>query len=238
MKKLLIGCGVIVLLLGVVCCGGVFWLSYSASRFLSGITEAYESIAELDERYPFEEPEGRPLDPVRLDQYLDARTQVVERLSERNAIARAILLDEEISFEEMGPVAVLRSFASLFADLGTTVEQALDSRSMSLKEVQYLVETSYLTMVLGSDMGDERFEQMLGQLSESAQNTSDTIEEQSQEEQFDTDEVIRQLRDLRQSVPPANFEIVAERREQFLEYPGVAYLEFLVLAASQGRFEE
>ncbi len=241
MQKLLIGCGAVILIVGAVCCGGFFWLSFQVSRAVSGWAESFEALAQLDERYPYELPEERTLDPVRLDDYLDARAQVVEELTRRNEIARAFLQGEPETVEQMNPLQFLREMLGLLGTTTQTIESALDARQMSLREAGYIIQTSYLTMFLGAEAGDERMESIFDQLIGSAEEVNRTLDETGtveQQDRLEVEEAIEQLRRLRETVPQENFDLIAERRERFLEYPAIAYLEFLVLMGMEnGEFE-
>ncbi len=235
MQKLLIGCAAVLLIVGAICCGGVVWVGYQVNRTIAGWTESFEALGQLDERYPYEPPEGRTLEPNRLDAYLAARTEVVEQLSQRNRIARAFLQQEEEILEEMGPFRFFREFFALLPATMTTVESALDQREMSLSETAYIIQTSYLTMLLGADMGDERMESIFEQLISGAEGVNETLDDVGnveQEDRLDVQEAIDNLRRLRDTVPQENYDLIAERREQFLQYPAIAYLEFLFLTAS------
>lgn len=129
MKKLLIGCGCLVLLLG----GGLVYLVMSMSPMFDRQQEVEQRVTAeliaLDETYPFAANPGGNLDPARFERALRLRASLVRRLT--------ILEEQRRETEDDGLLDLVPNLLERMIGLVESLPAELEAHELGPSELRY-----------------------------------------------------------------------------------------------------
>jgi hypothetical protein len=144
MKKLLIGCGCLVLLLG----GGLAYLVFSMAPMIEHQDEVQERVTgelrELDSAHPFAANPGGELDSARFEQALKLRAALVQRLAQLEADRRAT--------EDNGVTSLIPNMLARMNALVESIPAVLGEHELGPSELQY--HTSVFWAALAKESAD------------------------------------------------------------------------------------
>lgn len=160
MKKILIGCGVAALLGVLVCLGFGIWGGLKVQRAFSDMEAAFESVGELEQKYPFTEPEGFGLTAERLDRYFRARDSMMTKV-EAHPVLGPLLAAEDPAKIDLGPMKMASLMISLPTFGAETLAGGLDPVSMGPSEYIWTMRAVAATIVQGARQNDPQMASLL-----------------------------------------------------------------------------
>lgn len=160
MKKLLIGCGIAALLVLVVCLGVGIWGARKAHQAFADMEAAFESVAELERKYPFTAPEGYQLTAERLDRYFRARGAMLSKAEEHPFIG-PMLTAQDPSTINISPMQIAGMMFTIPTFLAETVNEGLDPVSMGPSEYAWTMRAVSATIVQGAARNDPQMTAIL-----------------------------------------------------------------------------
>ena len=141
MKKILLGCGLIVLL-GLGFLGYVAWkISPEMKSVMQEAEQAARDMEELDRQYPFE-PDLEALDPGRFDTYLGARVRT--NIDEWTASLEAT--GQELEDQDTGWIQALKAALGKLQTMPATVVPVLQETRMSGSEFNWNARLLWATL--------------------------------------------------------------------------------------------
>jgi hypothetical protein len=150
MKKLAIGCG-IVLVLALIALGvGVFWVAHKAQTVIAGLSEL-KNIPDLDKQIrnttSFTPPASGELTPEQVSRYVAVREQVGVRVKELDAQYKALSerLDkhQQTALDIPQMIEAYKDLAALYV-LGKRAQvDALNDKNLSLSEYRWIQQQAY-----------------------------------------------------------------------------------------------
>ena len=154
MKKLAIGCG-IVLVLALIALGvGVFWVAHKAQTVIAGLSEL-KNIPDLDKQIrnttAFTPPASGELSPEQVSRYVAVREQVRQQLGARakELDAQYKALSERLDKHQQTPLDIpqmieaYKDLAALYV-LGKRAQvDALNDKNLSLSEYRWIQQQAY-----------------------------------------------------------------------------------------------
>lgn len=157
MKKLLIGCGITVLVVGVLFIGCGAYFAYQFQKFFGPIKDVHERYAQTNTAYRFAAPSDGQMEPDRFARYMAVRSPLME--SEAAGIVNLAtglraLVD---SPEDMTMGKLFRSFGMMrdaYVRVGGAHVDLLDEQQMALDEFLWYAATVHATLAEGAENGD------------------------------------------------------------------------------------
>jgi hypothetical protein len=151
MKKLAIGCAVVLLLCGIVAAGVAFYVYRQASTMLTQFADL-KNISELERglrvRGPYTPPASGELTSVQLERLLRVQTQVRERLGQR--FTQIEQRYKSLSEKEHATIADAPALMAAYRDLAEawmaakrSQIDALNDASLSLEEYRWIRDQTY-----------------------------------------------------------------------------------------------
>jgi hypothetical protein len=147
MKKLLIGCGVLAILLFCIVVGTGVWLFFKAKRYADELKAIQTSYIATNSAYPFMPPDPAILDARRVGDFLIVRAALLDvinaQMGQLDTLKQTASEQrpDSISFREIK--SILTMPLALPKQLGTTHVAALEAKRMSLDE--YLWHSKMIT---------------------------------------------------------------------------------------------
>ena len=154
MKKLAIGCG-IVLVLALIALGvGVFWVAHKAQTVIAGISEL-KNIPDLDKQIRnttvFTPPASGELSPEQVSRYVAVREQVRQQLGVRTkeldaqykALSERLDKHQQTALDIPQMIEAYKDLAALYV-LGKRAQvDALNDKNLSLSEYRWIQQQAY-----------------------------------------------------------------------------------------------
>ncbi len=168
MKKIFIGCGVLVLLV-------LGFLGYVAYQFVPVVQEAIataermqQDFTALDQDYPFDETQVEALDIERFSSVLELRIELAQELELLNADFEKFgddLEEKDLGIFDMGEFAgMLMSGMSRVQGLTGSVPSLLRQREMSATELSWHCRVMWATLnLIDAGAADEQLEPLRGE---------------------------------------------------------------------------
>ena len=132
MKKVLIGCGILVVLLLAALGVGVYLVAPGVMDMMRQWTEAAEEMKALDQQHPFDEAAEGAFDELRFASTLDARAGVIRGIRTREAAFEEVADGDELSIRE-----TLTEGLGVAAPMLTDLADALAAAQMGPAEFVY-----------------------------------------------------------------------------------------------------
>ncbi len=230
MKKVLIGCGIMVLLMVIAVVGiGIFGVR-KIGQFGKSMEQAQISLMTLDQDFAFDIPTGGDgLDADRFQEYLAARRALIERTSQVRLVAKLIAL-EEGQQPDVGAGDILNMVGEI-PKLMQAYADTLRAAEMSTEEYAwYAIET--LKAIRGAaDQGDPEYAKAWAEV----ERTAAEIETAFAQQQANPE--IQKLQgaieaDLERAtegdVPEGDIALVMQAKEQLAKNPEMLLVEVMI----------
>lgn len=230
LKKLLIGCGVLLILAFILVAGGLVFVGIKMRNWGRSMETMATQIQETNQLYPFQELTTLELDEQRVRDYFAVRQAVIDRARGNRTVTGLINAAEKGERYEPGMREMFYMVTSFLPEMSKAFRQQLDERNMSMNEYEYITRAIYTTIVEGEREGRQDMtnlfvgvhravDQVNMQLA-GTQMSDHTVDVEKTAENLDREEI---------TVPEKNFDIVAQYEDQILEYPWLSFLEFLLI---------
>ena len=237
MKKWLIGCGISLFILIVLCAGGVFFGVYKVNKVAQGFQQSTAQVAALNTKYPFKQPSDGSVDPERLKAYFELREAVATKLYANNAFDAMTKVFSGKSSQNVGFGEMMRLFFSFSREMIEYFGAQLDAKKMSPEEYIYLSEASYAVIAQGNANDQVDMKAVYTELKTATDRLSAEMRKQNNRQfAVDFDDFMDMLNDEeRHPVTPEMQQIVQDKKDHLSKYPHFAFFEILVIN-NQGNF--
>ncbi|MCB2155275.1 hypothetical protein KQI84_10330 [bacterium] len=230
MKKFLIGCGVLALLLIVLAVGLAVFVGVKIKGMANAYEQAANEIHQVQEDYPFDAPEDRSMDPDRFEAYLIVRDKTVDRFLQIPAIGEIVAAAQEkrkadLSFGDVVSLAMTKLPPAM-----SDVALIMREQEMSPIEFNYYSETTLLTIKYAADNGNEEMIDLWENLTEMIYKVDDELRNnQNADVNINLDRALRDLDDS--GIPQANIDMILQHRDKLEERPMVIVIEMVIREA-------
>ncbi|MEQ8818672.1 MAG: hypothetical protein RLY93_00360 [Sumerlaeia bacterium] len=232
MKKVLIGCGIFVLLAAILFVGAIAFVGIKINSWTKGIEAAGQEIQTLNTDYPFVEPsEAQSLDPDRFQDYLEIRQTLFDQFMNVKFIREIALAAETGQQPNIGPgdvFTVIGAVPGMMRDFAETMREA----EMSPDEYAYIMRNTVEAVDDAADSGDPELGALWDEVSASMEKLIVEMQANNQGQQFDLS-TYRQLRDGGAIVPAADVQLVRRHSAQLSENPAMLVIELFLIDAMQ-----
>ncbi len=230
MKKVLIGCGIMLLLMVVAVVGiGIFGVR-KISQYGDSLAQAQESLTALEQDFAFDIPaEDVSMDPDRFHSYLATRQALVDR-------TRQVRLVDLLTTAEEGQQPPAISVGDVFNLVGEipklmqSYADTLRAAEMSPEEYAwYAMET--LKAVRGAaERGDPEYAAAWDEMMGLAREMEQAFAQQQSPEVRELQASVNDMLDSAQEseVPEQDVQLVIDNKEQLAEQPALLLVEVLV----------
>lgn len=246
--KVAIGCGIVVVLVGIAVVVGVVGLGMYGKSKLDGLAaeqKVYEELERKADANPFTEPENGVIDEARLVKFIEARKRLFPLYQKYQAEIEGLEKMDKKAEPELSDIGKAIGAVKGLAELKKAHLQSLVDVGMSQEEYKYLVQAVYKTMWAAEiekstgktleqnrQAAEDSMKQAARQLEEQAQQPIDpNLPPEAQKALRDAQEQMRQSqRQLEQSaeqvddqtdgldVPPANLALFRKYEEDIKKY--------------------
>mgnify|MGYP005848226167 CR=1 FL=1 len=229
MKKVLIGCGIISLIVILAVVGCSAYACHKFNQFTTNIEAAGAQIEALDKEFPFEPPAGGVVSAHRFSQYMEARDGILGSVMGVSIVSELVAASEQNREPNVGMGDVLGIFGAIPKVMGDSAA-ALRSSQMSPKEFIFhsMVVLQWAKEAHAS--GDSELVQMWPQF-------LDALDQVDAQMATNQDPNIRQYRKrpeemlaMLESTPSvdANMAIVESHRDRLLHNKGALLVEMVI----------
>jgi len=232
MKKVLIGCLIILVLIVGLTIGVGWYLFVKARDFVGSYEGSFAQIQQVDEDFPWSPPAAEaPLNPQRFDQYLQVRSTIHDRLMRVrlfSELARAAEQETQANITSFQVMSVITEIPGILRD---TVD-AYRQQEMSFREFRYYSLESLRAIRAGAEAGDPEMQQLWEKLRGMATfmdrqlNTEDRTTTFDVSRPFDTMDTA--------GVQPQDIALVRENLSEFENSPQWYIVEIIFLNLLQG----
>jgi len=229
MKKILIGCGIVALVVFLVCGGIVGFFSYRVVQLMGDFERAAASIASVERNHPFTEPpEGTRLsdNTARFDTFLQVREDVGTHVRQIPLIAQMIDADQEQPAIDPTPMEFFRMIGQIPKAM-EDIAQTMDDQQMSFSEYGWYVTGILAAIREGAALGDNDLATLWTDMEEWAAEAESQIRMQLQQQQQDIDfrpeAAWQSVEDRTAALEDVN--LIRQRSEELLRNPGLLIVE-------------
>lgn len=235
MKKFLIGCGVLFLIVVVCVVGCVTYAGVKMHRFGKAIQSAQVELEQVERDFPFAEPApGTAMDADRFDDYLAVRRQAIDRVMEVKLLAAMVQSADTNQPPDVGLGDVFGMLGEI-PKLMSSFARILRTQEMSAAEYAWHTRETFKAIGAGERTGDEEFSALWDELMISVNQAQQAINQQ-------TDPNLRNINLQAQvneaetaSVPLGNIDLVRAHLDEFAEGPMMLVIEMVLLEAVRAK---
>ena len=231
MKKFLIGCGVVTLLVIVLFVGVLVFIGVKAKQTMAAYEQAADKVHQVQVDYPFDPPEDLAMSPDRFEAYLNVRDRTIDRFTQIGVVSEMIAASQEkrkpdVSAGDM--IGLISKFPPAIEDIA----QILRTDEMSPAEYGYYSHTTLVTIKRAADDGNEEMADLWENLMEMADGIdSELRNNQNANVNVDLDRALRKIEGLQ--VPDQNVQLILQPREELESKPMAIMLELVIQEAYQ-----
>jgi len=229
MKKVLIGCGIVALVLFLIAVGlGIFVvakLNSIGNRYQTAVSE----VNALDAKYAYTPPADESLDEQRLSDYFAVREAVLTK-AQSNPTIQKIMNTPQGQDPNIGLGEIVALGTSFGPELISTYAAELDAHQMSPNEYRDTAERIYATVRSGADNGHQDMTEIYESLNRVIEEMNIQLaKSNNSQHQVDFEDKTSDFL-AAHPVPESNYEILAQYKDELTKDPFVAFLELFGLA--------
>lgn len=229
MKKFLIGCGVVALLVIVLFVGVLIFAAMKLKQTMNEYESAASEIHQVQLDFPFEAPADLRMEPERFEGYLRVRNRTIDRFRQIAFVNEIILATQE---QRRADVSVGEVFG-LAGQLPPAIEDVaviLREEEMSPLEFNYYSETTLVTIKRAADQGDQEMIELWENLANMAKDVEYELRKnQNTQLNIDLDHAMRMIESA--SVPAGNAALVLQHRDELESKPMMIIIEMVIREA-------
>lgn len=231
MKKILIGCGVVSLLLVTLFVGLVIYGFLWAKNLGDKVVEARAQIVQLDTRYPYTPAPDGKLDPSRVTAYFEIREAMVNRILQEPIVERVFDAQASGQQPDIGFWDVLTLAKDVMPAIARDFQRELDDRQMSPREMADIIRNVYTTLLKGKQANDPLMTEIYDNLNMAIDQVN-AMAQQTNNQQLlvSVEAALADSTTIPEDVLLENRAVVADHRDELLEYPQLAWLEFILVS--------
>lgn len=226
MKKFLIGCGVVLLLIIALVIGGGIYVAMKVKSFSADVEKQVAQLESLNQAHPFAAPVPPTLDEERLENYFQIRRALI-KMTEANPTIQKLMNSQKVSQMELLKIAfnftreLVREFAG-----------QLESRDMSPDEYMYYAREVYLTVSKGAEDNDPEMKQIYDKFDDSINSFNLMLVQSNQgQHQVKFDSTLTDLKLQGGSPTSADVELLKKYKDDLLDYPQLSFMELFMIRA-------
>ncbi|MCC5874671.1 MAG: hypothetical protein JJU11_00495 [Candidatus Sumerlaeia bacterium] len=239
MKKILIGCGCLTVLILTVCIGGFVYFGIQTTRFIGDIEAAFDGLKQLEEDYPFTEPDPPRLTNDLLDRYFAARSGLITAVEDHPTYSKFLTRE---GVDAMGPMEAVRAVMGGPVFVAETMTTNLSAQEMSPSEYIWITQTVGATIIQGSET---RNDPTMTSILDVAKGEVDAVNDilQSLDQTSADDKLETSLNRLREiNIPETtllqNMSAVSRHQDVLKERPRLLLIELTFLSNMQNQLRE
>jgi hypothetical protein len=231
MKKILIGCGCLFVLIVTIMIGCFIYVGLKVKHVADGVQAGVQKIEALDRKYPFQLPDGVVFDPTRLEQYFNARAAAFDAIGADPTLSKLMDASKTGKAPSLGLLEMMQFMARVGPESLNAFHDALDVQRMSPTEYAYYAELVYTTIANSKENGEGRLAEIYDKLEAVAKEINAIMAQNKQAQQEIDFEAT--LKSMSEAGAQPNFlvsQAVLARRDQFLERPHLSVLEMALIS--------
>lgn len=161
MKKFLIGCGVVFLVLTVLIVGAGLFVGIKVKNYVAKTEQSVKAMESLNKAYPFTPPPSATLTTGQLDKYFAIRSEAWQIVSEDAGVAEIVNLIKAANANQGGQGGTKGSMGDMVKAFETgrrlleEVTKILERNQMSPSEYQWITTQIYGTIAEGKKLNLE-----------------------------------------------------------------------------------
>ena len=234
MKKLLIGCAVVVLLLVTLLVGSAVYVYLKVNRVKKDLEETKLAMVELNKQHPFTVPKEEDVEAARLNDFFAIRGRLMEMLLADPVVTK--LFGEKKP--RLGLMDAMHLGVNLPRALAKEFTGQLDAKKMSPDEYSYLVRFVYTTIHEGKMEGDPEMSRIYTEIDETLTQFNMQMSQAAKgHAPVSWDNVVAEDAAVDEATAKRHRDLVLEHKEEILKYPQLAFVEFVLARVIETRVE-
>lgn len=226
MKKLLIGCGVVVLLMIVLLTGFAIFAGIKVQRYAGEIEAGAKAIAAVETKYAFAPPASGAIDNARLLAALRVRENLWQAVL-ANPIVKKIADAEKAGVQPDLSASDVLGMAGEVPRIMERAAQEFDAARMSPKEYAWIVNRAYVTIYEEASNGDAEFVAVEEAIVKNLDTLNNAMKGNPQN-QVRYRSVLAMLADPKTPNHPDNAKVLRPNLKAFVDVP-IYFLELMLL---------
>ena len=230
MKKVLIGCGVVLLVCLLICTGITVFGVVTVQNTVQKYETAGKKIDALNKSYPFTPDATGTLTPEQLDRFFQVRTFLTSDLQNDPLIKKFIDAANKGTQPNVGPLELLSFAANYPPALMERAAAEMDRLKISPAEYAHTARMIYATIEQGKATGQLPMADLYAKIEAAVDQINNELMKNPGNAQ-NTVNFVRTMQDLNVGgeIPAANFEALSQFTDRILEFPQLTFFEFLLL---------
>lgn len=233
MKKLLIGCAVVVLLLVTLLVGSAVYVYVKVNRVKKDLEETKVAMAELNKQHPFTVPQKDDVEAERLNDFFAIRNRMMEMLLADQVVARLVANDKN---PQLGLMDMMHLAVNLPRTLAKEFTTQLEAKKMSPDEYSYYVRFVYTTIYKGKMDDDPEMSRMYTEIDEALTQFNLQMSQAAQgHPPVAWNNVVAEDASLDEEAAKLQYDLVLDHKDEILKYPQLAFLELFLARAIEAK---
>jgi hypothetical protein len=241
MKKLLIGCGVI-LVLCVLLCMGVFGFGYyKAITVQNDWQSSAKALTDTNVKRPYQNPSDQVLTRERLERYFAVRDFMAAEFNADPFVAKVMAASKTGKPADIGGFEVIGMVTTFPPKMMRTLAEELERQQSSVAEYIGTGQLIFLTIYRGHETGHPEMVAIHDELVKIFEGLNVTIDQANQNAQsgnklspVDLDTTAAELDTLLQ-FPAGNYELLTPFKDKLVEFAQLTFFELLILNETADR---
>ncbi|MBI1292931.1 hypothetical protein GC173_17100 [bacterium] len=230
MKKVLIGCGIVFLLMVLVCSGVTIWGYLTVQSVGKNYQAAITRVDGVSKKLPYTpSPDGK-LTEEQLERYFAMRDFITNDLKSAPLVAKIVEAQDKKTQPNIGMAEILSFAAKYPPELMNRTADEMEKRQMGPQEYYHTGRLIYATIEQGKATGTEVMTEIYDKMETAVDQINSELSKSGQNQDARVD-FIRTMSDLNVEgeLPVSNFETLSGYKDRILEFPQYTFFEFLIL---------
>ena len=229
MKKVLIGCAVVVVLLVTLLVGSAVFVYLKVNRVKKDLEETKVAMAELNKQHPFTVPQKDDVGAERLNDFFAIRNRMMELLLADQVVAKLVANDKN---PQLGLTDMMHLGVNATRTLATVFTTQIEVKKMSPDEYTYYVRFVYTTIYKGKLDGDPELTRMYTEIDETLTQFNLQMSQAAKgHAPVGWENVVAEDSSLDEEAAKRHQDLVIDHKDEILQYPQLAFLELFLAKA-------
>jgi hypothetical protein len=231
MKKLLIGCGVVMLVCVLFCVGTGLWGFMSFRRTVKGYEQAVAKLDAVSRRHPYQRPTDNLLTPERMERFLGLREFVIAQVQNEPVVKKLLEADAKRTRPSIGTWEMISFIMKAPPRVMTGLAEELDRKNMSPEEYLDTGRLIFVTIGRGHRDGNLAMTKYYDELNQTVTDGNKQLTAggpQTAQHTVNLDQILLDLDGL-DDVPAENYTVLEAYRSRLMEFPQLFFIEFVIL---------
>lgn len=229
MKKFLVGCAVVVVLLVTLLTGAAIFVYIKINHVRKDLEETKVAMTDLNKQHPFTVPQEDDVEAARLNDFFAVRNRMMEMLLADPVVTKLVANDKN---PQLGLMDMMHLLVNLPRTLAKEFTTQLEAKKMSPDEYNYYVRFIYTTIYKGKMDGDPEMSRLYTEIDETLTQFNLQLSQAANgHPPVAWNNVVAEDTSLDEAEAKRHYDLVLDHKDELLEHPQLAFLEF-VLARS------